>query len=267
MRAARAAAMVFLSAVMLAALAPELWAPAHYATQFRDSPDAPPSTRFPLGSDDLGRDRFTRLLYGTRLSLVLAPAAAVLTCLGAAVLGGAAGLAGGLLETVILGAADLFLSLPWLFLLVAVRACLPLNVSPRVSATITFLLLGALRWAGPARIVRSAVTRLRDSEFMLFARASGCSPARMLWAHLLPNLLPILLAQFWVAVPVYILAEATLGMLGLGVAEPLPSLGGILRELENGGILSQPWVLAPAILLAAVVGSFQLVLPREDYSV
>jgi len=80
--------------------------------------------------------------------------------------------------------------------------------------------------------------------------------------------MPVLLAQFWVAVPVYILAEATLGMLGLGVVEPLPSLGGILRELENGGgILSQPWLLSPAVLLAAVVGSFQLVLPREDYSV
>ena len=102
---------------------------------------------------------------------------------------------------------------------------------------------------------------------MLFARASGCSPARLVWAHLLPNVMPILLAQLWVSIPVYILAEATLGMLGLGVAEPLPSLGGLLRELESGGMLSQPWLLAPAILLAAVVGSFQLVLPREDYSV
>ncbi|MGD1095513.1 MAG: ABC transporter permease subunit [Bryobacteraceae bacterium] len=268
MRAARVTAMIFLAAVMLAALAPELWAPAHYQTQFRDAPDAPPSARFPLGTDDLGRDRFTRLLYGTRVSLLLAPAAALLSCLGAAVLGGAAGLAGGLLETVILGAADLFLSLPWLFLLLTVRACLPLNVSPAASVTLTFVLLGTLGWATPARIIRAAVARLKHSEFMLHARASGCPPWRLLWAHLRPNVMPVLLAQFWVAVPVYILAEATLGMLGLGVVEPLPSLGGILRELENGGgILSQPWLLSPAVLLAAVVGSFQLVLPREDYSV
>ena len=143
MRAARAAAIIFLAAVMLAALAPELWVPAHYETQFRDLPDAPPSARFPLGSDNLGRDRFSRLLYGTRVSLLLAPAAALLSCLGAAVLGGAAGLAGGLLETVILGAADLFLALPWLFLLLTVRACLPLNLSPEASVTVTFLLLGA----------------------------------------------------------------------------------------------------------------------------
>ena len=268
MRIARAGATVFLAAVALAVAAPELWTTVRYETQFRDAFDAPPSMRFPLGTDDLGRDRFVRLLYGTRVSLLLAPAAAFLSCAGAALLGGAAGLAGGILETAILAAADLFLSLPWLFLLLTVRACLPLNLSPAASVTITFVLLGTLGWAGPARIVRTSVLRLKHSEFVLHARASGCSSWRLLWAHLRPNVMPVLLAQFWVAVPVYILAEATLGMLGLGVVEPLPSLGGILRELEGGGgILSRPWLLAPAVLLAAVVGSFQLVLPREDYSV
>ena len=268
MSKARVPAIVFLSVVMLAAIAPELWAPARYEIQFRESPDAPPSARFLLGTDDLGRDRFIRLLYGARVSLLLAPAAALLSCLGAALLGGAAGLAGGFLEGLILGAADLFLSLPWLFLMLTVRACLPLNVSPAASVTITFLLLGALGWAAPARILRAAVIRLKDSEFMLFARASGCPAPRLLWAHLRPNVMPVLLAQFWVAVPVFILAEAMLGMLGLGVVEPLPSLGGMLRELESGGgILSQPWLLSPVVLLAAVVGCFQLVLPREDYSV
>jgi peptide/nickel transport system permease protein len=267
MKIARTSAIVFLAVVILAALAPEVWTSVHYQTQFRDFTDARPSTRFLLGTDDLGRDRFIRLLYGTRVSLLLAPAAALISCAGAALLGGAAGLAGGWLETIVLGAADLFLSLPWLFLLLTVRACLPLNVSPEASVTLTFLLLGTLGWAAPARIVRAAVGRLKRSEFMLHARASGCAPSRLLWAHLLPNVMPVLLAQLWISIPVYILAEATLGMLGLGVVEPLPSLGGILRELENaGGVLAQPWLLAPAILLAAVVGSFQLVLPREDYS-
>src|SRR5579871_326654 len=139
----RKIAIVFLAAVMAAALTPELWSPARYETQFREAPDARPSARFPLGTDDLGRDRLSRLFYGARVSLLLAPAAALLSCLGAAVLGGAAGLAGGFAESVILGAADLFLSLPWLFLLLTVRACLPLNVSPVTSVTLTFLLLGA----------------------------------------------------------------------------------------------------------------------------
>jgi peptide/nickel transport system permease protein len=258
----RALAIGFLIAVVLAALLP-----ARYERQFRDSPNASPSRQFPLGTDDLGRDRLSRLIYGTRVSLLLATAAALLSCAVAAALGGIAGLAGGIADTVILGAADLFLSLPWLFLLLMVRACLPLNVSPMVSVTITFLLLGALGWAAPARVVRAAVRKLSGSDFMLQARATGCSPWKLLWRHLLPNAMPILLAQLWITIPAYVLAEATLGMLGLGVMEPLPSWGNLLRELEGGGIPGHPWLLAPVLLLAAVVASFQAVVEREDYSV
>ncbi len=267
MKTTRWVAMVFLSIVAIAALAPEVWAPARYDTQFRDSPDARPSSQFPLGTDALGRDRLSRLMYGTRVSLLLAPAAALLSCLVAGALGGVAGLAGGFVDRAMLAAADLFLSVPWLLLLLMVRAFLPLNVAPALSVSITFLLLGALGWAAPARVVRTAVRKLKDSDFMLQARAAGCPPSRLLWRQLMPNVAPILLAQFWIAVPVYILAETTLGMLGLGVSEPLPSWGGLLRELEGGAVLSQVWLLAPALLLAAVVGCFQVVLPREDYSV
>jgi peptide/nickel transport system permease protein len=237
--------------------------PAHYEKQFRDSPNAAPSRRFPLGSDDLGRDRFSRLVYGTRVSLLLATAAAVLSCVAAALLGGIAGL--GIADKVILSVADLFLSLPWLFLLLMVRAFLPLDVSPMLSVTITFLLLGALGWAAPAKVVRAAVRKLDVSDFMLQARATGSS--RLLWRHLIPNLMPILWAQLWITIPAYVLAETTLGMLGLGVMEPLPSWGNLLRELEGGGIAGHPWLLAPILLLAAVVGSFQMVFEREDYSI
>src|SRR5258708_27170091 len=92
MKMARWAAIILLSIVALAAVAPEVWAPAHYATQFRDAPDARPSSQFPLGTDALGRDRLSRLLYGTSVSLLLAPAAALLSCLVAGLLGGVAGL-------------------------------------------------------------------------------------------------------------------------------------------------------------------------------
>jgi ABC-type dipeptide/oligopeptide/nickel transport system permease subunit len=255
----RALAIGFLVVVVLAALLP-----AGYEKQFRDSPNARPSRQFPLGTDDLGRDRLSRLLYGTRVSLFLATAAAALSCAVAALLGGVAGL--GIADKTILAAADLFLSLPWLFLLLTVRACLPLDVSPSVSVTITFLLLGLLGWAAPARVVRAAVRKLAGSDFILQARATGCSPSRLLWKHLLPNAMPILWAQLWITIPAYVMAETTFGMLGLGVMEPLPSWGNLLRELEGGGIASQPWLLAPAILLAAVVGSFQAILQREDYS-
>ena len=260
----RAFAIGFLIAVVLATLAP---LPARYDRQFRDSPNAGPSRQFPLGTDDLGRDRLSRLIYGTRVSLLLATAAALLSCVTAAALGGVAGLAGGIADKIILGAADLFLSLPWLFLLLMVRACLPLNVSPAVSVTITFLMLGALGWAAPARVVRATVRKLTASDFMLQARAAGCPSWRLLWGHLMPNAMPILWAQLWINIPAYVLAETTLGMLGLGVMEPLPSWGNLLRELAGGGIAGHPWLLAPALLLAAVVASFQAILQREDYSV
>jgi peptide/nickel transport system permease protein len=251
-------AICFLVVVALAALLP-----VRYERQFRDSPNAAPSRHFLLGTDDLGRDRLSRLIYGTRVSLLLATSAAILSCLAAAALGGLAG--SGIADKLILGAADLFLSLPWLFLLLMVRAFLPLNVSPLVSVTITFLLLGVLGWATPAKVVRAAVRKLSASDFMLQARATGSS--RLLWKHLIPNVMPILWAQLWITIPAYVLAETTLGMLGLGVMEPLPSWGNLLRELEGGGIANHPWMLAPMLLLAAVVGSFQVIFEREDYSV
>jgi peptide/nickel transport system permease protein len=254
----RTIAICFLVVVALTALLP-----VHYERQFRDSPNAGPSKQFPLGTDDLGRDRLSRLIVGTRVSLLLAIAAAILSCFAAAALGGAAGF--GILDKTILGAADLFLSLPWLFLLLMVRAFLPLNVSPMISVTITFLLLGALGWAAPAKVIRAAVRKLNGSDFMLQARAAGCS--RLLRKHLIPNVMPILWAQLWITIPAYVLAETTLGMLGLGVMEPLPSWGNLLRDLEAGGIASHPWMLAPVLLLAAVVGSFQVIFEREDYSV
>ncbi len=260
----RAIAIGFLIVVLLASLAPM---PSRYDRQFRDAPSAGPSRQFPLGTDDLGRDRLSRLIYGTRISLLLATSAALLSCAAAALLGGVAGLAGGIADKIVLAAADLFLSLPWLFLLLMVRAFLPLNVSPMISVTITFLLLGALGWAAPAKVVRAAVRKLSGADFMLQARAAGCPPWRLLARHLIPNAMPILWAQLWITIPAYVLAESTLGMLGLGVMEPLPSWGNLLRELEGGGIAEHPWLLAPVVLLAAVVGSFQTILEREDYSV
>ena len=87
----------------------------------------------------------------------------------------------------------------------------------------------------------------------------------MFWRHLLPNLRPMLAAQFWLSIPVFILSEANLGLLGLGISEPLPSWGALLRELENyTAVLQNPWMLAPAVLLVAVVSCLQLLLRTED---
>ncbi len=265
MKTVRQIALACLVAVFAASLLAEWVAPASYVEQFRQLPDAPPSLRFPLGTDELGRDRLARLLYGSRISLILAPGAALLSTLIAALIGSAAAYAGGWWERLTVRGIDLALSLPWLFVLLAARAMLPLNVSPIASLIVTFLLLGLLGWPGPARVVRAAVCNLRNSDFVLQARANGCSERRLLLVHLLPNLKSILHAQFWISIPVFILAEANLGLLGLGVAEPLPSLGNLLRGLENfAAVRHSPWMLAPVVVLVVVVGSLHLIYREQE---
>ena len=114
--------------------------------------------------------------------------------------------------------------------------------------------------------MKMAFTSQRECEFVLQARASGCSESRLLWIHLTPNLKPVLFTQFIVSIPVFILSEANLGLLGLGVAEPMPSWGNLLRDLERfSEIPANPWLLAPAALLAIVVTCLQLLAPRKDF--
>jgi len=265
MNAARMPACVVLLAVCaLSAAAPWL-APAGYAKQFREAPGSPPSRQHLLGTDEIGRDRFARVLYGTRISLLLAPAAALISTLLAALVGGLAGYLGGMWLRLATGFTDLFLSLPWLFLLITVRAVLPLNVSPVFSVLITFLILGLLGWAASARVLATSAQSLRSSDFIVQARASGLYGFRLFLVHVLPNLKPVLYAQFWISIPVFILSEANLGILGLGVAEPLPSWGSLLRELE--GLVSfreEPWRLVPLLLLIIVMTSFQMFLSKEE---
>jgi peptide/nickel transport system permease protein len=253
-----------LALVLAASMAANWLAPAGYARQYREATDAAPSKTHWLGTDELGRDRFARVLYGTRISLLLAPAAALLSTLMAAVIGGLAGYVGGIWARMAMAITDLFLSLPWLFLLITARAMMPLNVSPLVSVLVTFLLLGLLGWTTAARVLCASAGSLRTSDFVRQARAAGLPAQRLFWVHVVPNLKPVLYAQFWISIPVFILSEANLGILGLGVAEPMPSWGSLLKELE--GLVSvgeEPWKFVPLILLVVVVTSFQFLLSRQ----
>jgi len=265
MRYLRIFAIALLAMITITSLGAGFVAPANYATQFREAPNAAPSSAHWLGTDQLGRDRFARILYGTRVSLLLAPAAALLSTLLAALIGGVAGFVGGAWQHMATVLIDLVLSLPWLFLLITVRALLPLNVSPLTSVIVTFLLLGMLGWAASARVMCASAAVVRNSDFVLQARATGIRGCRLAIVHVLPNLKPLLFAQFWISVPIFILAEANLGILGLGVAEPLPSWGSLLRELEDLAIYSGAlWKVVPLVLLIVVVSSFELLLSRNE---
>jgi ABC-type dipeptide/oligopeptide/nickel transport system permease subunit len=265
----RKAALAFLVLLYALSLGAGRLAPWPYEKQFRDSPAASPCRQFPLGTDELGRDRLSRLLAGSRISLWMAPAASLLAVAAAALAGGWAALAGGWLRFILLAAADLTLCVPAFFLLLMARAVLPLDVDPYVSVAATFMLLGVLGWAGPARVVSKAAEAILQSHYVVAARARGVPAWRILVCHAAPNLRPVLSAQFWTYIPVFLLAEANLGMLGLGVTEPLPSWGGLLKELESvvasgGGLWTRPWMLAPlAVLVAAVAASSVLAATEE----
>lgn len=265
MKSVRLAAIAIVCLIALASVSVGLLPHFDYIRQDREHVNAPVSCDHWLGTDDLGRDRFSRVLQGTRVSLLLAPTAAAISILLAVIVGAATGLSGGLPERAAKSTIDLFLSIPWLFLLLMVRAMLPLNASPVTSAVVTFLVLGILGWAAPARILQARASRLRRSQYMLLAHASGVTGWRLLARHVLPNLRPVLQAQFWISVPVFILAEANLSLLGLGVAEPLPSLGGLLREMETvlslGGDMCR---FAALIVLVAVMGSLQLAVSQQE---
>lgn len=252
-----------LALLFVAALFSDLLPGASYAHQFRDFPHAGVSWRFPLGTDALGRDRLARLLVATRLSLLLAPAAALFSTMLAALIGGLAGYCGGLVDRIAARAIDLMLSLPWIFLLIAARAMLPLNVSPAASVLIVFALLSVLGWAAPARVIRAGVRDIRNSDFLLQSRACGCRGLRLLLRQVVPNLRPVLLAQFFTSIPLFILAEANLGLLGLGVSEPLPSWGTLLSELETD-LAFNPGTVACLALMMVVVGCFKFLLPEGD---
>jgi peptide/nickel transport system permease protein len=256
-----------LALIVIAALFAGQLAPWPYEKQFRDGINEAPSSRFPLGTDELGRDRLSRLLYGTRVSIVLAPCAALLSVAVAALAGAIAAWRRGHTEQLLLAGADLTLSVPWFFLLLTLRAMLPLEAPPAVTLVATFALLGLLGWAGPARVVRQTAGEAFSSAYALSARSRGVGPFRLMARHVLPNLRPVLVAQFWTALPVFVLAEANLGMIGLGVPEPLPSWGTLLHELTShavqGKLDTAWWLLVPAGLVVFVVLLMRGLVPAE----
>jgi peptide/nickel transport system permease protein len=154
---------------------------------------------------------------------------------------------------------------PWLYLLLAVRAFLPLRVSPVESFALIVLILGLVGWARPARMVRGVVRNVRAQEFVVAARSAGAGPWFVLSRHVIPQAAGVILTQSALLIPQYALAEATLSYLGLGVSEPIPSWGNMLQSVEQPlALLHSPWLLAPALLLIPVFWSFSVLADRAQ---
>jgi peptide/nickel transport system permease protein len=208
---------------------------------------------FLLGTDSYGRDQFSRLLYGGQISLAAGWIAAAFSILFGAIIGSLAGFYGGWLDEVLMRGGELFLALPWLYLLFAVRAALPLQVSQWEVFLLLVVVIGMIGWARPARLIRGIVLSAKERNFVTAARTFGASDMYLLRRHVLPQAYGVMLTQMTLLVPQYILAEVTLTFLGLGVGEPMASWGSLLSSLQQYYVLaSYWWMFLPAVLLVPV---------------
>ncbi len=211
-----------------------------------------PGDMFLLGTDEFGRDQLSRVLVGARISLVMALAAVALALALGVVLGSLAGYMGGVVDAIVSGASELVLALPWLYLLLAVRAAMPLSVTPAEAFVIIMALLGAIGWARPARLVRAVIASARTNDYVTAARTAGASTPHVLRRHLLPQLPVVLVPLALQLVPQFILGETTLSLFGLGVPEPAPSWGTLLASAQRPQVFVDAWwLLAP---VAGLVG-------------
>ena len=221
---------------------------------------APPAYVYLLGSDATGRDVFTRLLYGSGISLGIGLVGVALTSILGLTIGGLAGYLGGWADSLAMRLTEFLMAVPGLYLLLALRAAL----SSRLPSDATFLMivviLSALGWAGTARVVRGLVLSLRERPFILAANIIGQRPWTILFRHLLPNTFSYLIVAATLSVPGYILGEAALSFLGLGIQEPSSSWGLMLGQAQDIKIfmLNFWWLLTPGAAIIVTVIAFNL---------
>jgi peptide/nickel transport system permease protein len=212
---------------------------------------------FLLGTDALGRDQWSRLLYGGQVTLLAGVLGAGIALLLAVPLGAIAGYFGGWVDALLMRLVELFLAMPWLYLLFAVRAFLPLRVRPQAAFLLVVLLTGILGWARPARLIRGVARSAREREFVVAARSAGAGAGWILVRHIVPQAATVILTQAALLIPQYMLAEVTLSFLGLGVSEPVPSWGNMLQAAQQYPVLVNDWwMLAPGVVMIPIFWAF-----------
>ena len=241
-----------LCGLLLTALGAPYLAPYDHLAIDLDHVKEPPSLGHPCGTDTLGRDILSRIIYGSRFSLLIGLSATLLSLSLGLLVGLTAGYFGGRLDTVCTILTDLFLAFPSLLLAIGISILMP----PGLLSTIIALCL--VGWASFARLFRGMVFSLRENMFIDAARAVGCSPLRIVFRHILPHCIPLAIIAASLKIGAFILSESALSFLGLGVQPPLPTWGSMV-SLSRSYLPSAPWmVLFPGGAIAVTVFIFNL---------
>jgi peptide/nickel transport system permease protein len=230
----------------------------------RDGEDAP---LLLLGADSYGRDIFSRLLYGARASLGLAALATLAAMIFGAALGGIAGYAGGTIDELLSRLSDFVLVLPATYVVLALRAVMPLVLPPQTVFLLLAGIFALVGWPVVAKGVRGIIASEREQEYVSAGRAAGAGPIRLLTKHLLPAAKGYLITQATLLLPAFILAEATLSYVGLGFPDTVPTWGTMLHDASNVAMLGEaPWLLAPAAAIFLVVLAVNLLVQGSGRS-
>jgi|SRR5271166_1004807 len=214
----------------------------------------PPSWRHPFGTDLLGRDEFSRALHGARISLTVGITAMVVAVTIGTLYGAISGAAGGRVDAIMMRAVDAMLAFPSFFLIITVEA-----LTEKFALATIVLVIGLLSWMTVARLVRGEVLSLRERDFVEAARALGAGPARLVLRHLIPNALGPVVVAGALAIGDFILLEASLSFLGLGIQVPTPSWGNMLQDALTPDARSAYWlIVTPGLLIVFALLGFSL---------
>lgn len=234
-------------------------APYDPSFQQRHLAKIPPTAAHWLGTDDYGRDILSRFLAGGAWSLFLGLCATALSLALAWAIGGLSGYCGGWVDELLMRVAELFLILPWFYLLLGLRALLPLALPPRAAFGLLLTVIALVSWARPARLVRGLVLAARESGPVQAAIGFHVPAPTVFLRHILPATTDLLATQALLLLPRFILAEVSLSFLGLGLGEPDPSWGALLVPLKQAWRLGDEWWrLLPALCMLPVFIGFSL---------